>query len=616
MAALTSRHSRLALVAVFASTLAVLLATTPAEAGEDWVIRSFDARYTISEDGLVSVIEDIAVDFGSLERHGIFRDIPVEYEFDSESNRLVALLGISVDDGIAPVPFEAITGGPNIRIKIGDPDKTISGPQRYRISYTISAALNAFPDHDELYWNVTGNEWPVTIERASAIVTVPSPGIERITCFQGPTGSTDVCTSSNDELSAEFSSSATLFPGSGLTLVVGLEKGLVQVPPPVLIAPPKDDLEAAVDFFKLTAVTIGLAALTAIALLSALARLWWIAGRDRWYGDMYYIREAPEPETKPLFARETIVVEYQPPEVERRGRRLRPAEIGLLLDERADTLDVSATIVDLAVRHYLVIRELDKGGIFGVFKSQDYELESAAKPHDDLLQYEKTLYMALFDGGSTVKLSELKNQFHTDLATVKSDLYEESTTSLKLFPRNPDAVRTMYRIAGGVMAVAGAVAAFLLGSAFGAGLIGVPIVLGGVALVLLAHLMPRRTADGRLLYRRCLGFRKYMVTAEKERQAFAEKANIFHEYLPYAIVYGCVKKWAEAFEGIEGVTRDAGWYQGTHPFAAAHFANSISDFSSSISSVMASTPGGSGSSGFGGGGSSGGGGGGGGGGSW
>jgi uncharacterized membrane protein len=106
-----------------------------------------------------------------------------------------------------------------------------------------------------------------------------------------------------------------------------------------------------------------------------------------------------------------------------------------------------------------------------------------------------------------------------------------------------------------------------------------------------------------------------METAEKDRQRFAENANIFHEYLPYAIVYGCVEKWAKVFDDL-GIEPKADWYVGRHGFVPLAFASTMTDFSSSISTVMASTPGGSGGSGFGGGGFSGGGGGGGGGGSW
>jgi hypothetical protein len=406
-------------------------------------------------------------------------------------------------------------------------------------------------------------------------------------------------------------------------MVVGLTKGLVEVGPPVLVDANEDVFEQAQDMFKLNAATIPLTGVIAVVALAALGRQWWVAGRDRWFGDMYYVHDNPQEDTKPLMARDTVVVEYTPPAVGT-GRRMRPAEIGLLIDERADTLDVSATIVDLAVRRHILIKELPKEGFFGMFKSQDYELvrepgaeeTSSSGSRDGLLPFEDRLKDALFETGDTVKLSELKNKFHDDLADVKSDLYTEAVHGLKLFPANPDTIRNAYRVAGVVIAIAGGVAAYFLGKWWGAGLIGVPIVAAGVLLFFLAPLMPRRTAQGQLLYRRCLGFRLYMTRAETERQAFAEKANLFEEYLPYAIIYGCVKKWAKAFEGLGLEERGTNWYVGRRGFAVATFADSLGDFSSSISGVMASTPGGSGGSGFGGGGGAGGGGGGGGGGSW
>ena len=588
---------------------------------EGWVIRSFDVRYELQADSSFNVTEDIAVDFGNLERHGIFRDMPVEYRYDDANNRLIDVSDMSVTDGSSAVPFETSDSRPNTRIKIGDPDRLVSGRQRYVISYTVHDGLNPFPGHDELFWNVTGNDWPVAIERASATVVAPGPGIERVACFEGPTGSTTPCASSLDATSPSFQAIEEMGPGAGLTIVVGLRKGLIAVGSPNLVPTDEDTFDKIGNYLEVNLWTAGLAALAGILGLATLARLWWVAGRDRWFGNMYYVRENPPEETKPLFARETIVVEYQPPDV-RRGRRLRPAEIGLLIDERADTLDVSATIVDLAVRRHLQIKELPKGGIFGMFKSQDYELvrqdneSPVGRSLDGLLPFESRLKDALFDGERSVKLSDLKNKFHEDLAQVKSQLYEGAVGDLKLFPQNPDSVRTLYRVAGAVIAVAGAAIGYFLGSWFGAGLIGIPIAVGGGILFLLAHLMPRRTASGRVLYRRCLGFRLYMTTAEKERQAFAERANLFEEYLPYAIVYGCVTKWAKAFEGLGLEKRGSDWYVGSSAFAATQFAESVGDFSSSISSVMASTPGGSGSSGFGGGGGSGGGGGGGGGGSW
>ena len=51
--------------------------------------------------------------------------------------------------------------------------------------------------------------------------------------------------------------------------------------------------------------------------------------------------------------------------------------MGLLVDERADTLDVTATIIDLAVRGYLSIEEVPKTGWFG---RRDWRLTRLKSP--------------------------------------------------------------------------------------------------------------------------------------------------------------------------------------------------------------------------------------------
>jgi uncharacterized membrane protein YgcG len=630
---------RLALVAALA-IIAVLLSghTGQARAQTGWTITSFAATYSIDTSGGVNVTEDILVDFGSEQHHGIFRDMPVHYAYDDKHDRKIDATNIDVRDADGnPVQFDTSSSGPNLRITIGNPDVLVSGQQEYKISYLLTGALNQFTDNDEFYWNVTGNGWEASIEAAGARVVAPTnqahPNpIEKTDCFQGETGATDRCLTS--EISsghlgtaeglapltagpeASFQSRGTLFPGEGMTIVVGIEKGAVTVAPPVLVNKPR----AFADFFDLTPFTIGAMAVLLVGLLAAIARFWWVQGRDRWLGDMFYLNETPATpkaeSTKPLLAHETIVVEFTPPELDGKAkRRLRPAEIGVLLDERADTLDVTATIVDLAVRKHMTIAEEKSGGVFGLFKHKDYELTRLTPDGSDLLPYESQLKDALFDIGDTVKLSDLKNKFHDDLAKVKAALYKQATDD-GFFPRNPETVRNLIRIAGVVVGVFGGAMAYGVGALFGGGLIGVPFIVAGVLLILTANAFPRRTGTGRVLYRRSLGFRRFMVESDAPREKFAENADIFHDYLPYAIVYGCVERWAKVFKDLGIHTGTPSYYIGSGPFIAASFADSMTSFSSSISSTMASTPGGSGGSGFGGGGGSGGGGGGGGGGTW
>src|SRR5205085_11706092 len=148
-------------------------------------------------------------------------------------------------------------------------------------------------------------------------------------------------------------------------------------------------------------------------------------------------------------------------------------------------------------------------------------------------------------------------------------------------------------------------------------LLGAPVVFGVLLLLMCAHWMPRRTAKGYGVLQLTRGFRQFIEESEKDRARFAEKRNLFTEYLPYAIVFGATEKWARAFAGLDGELPEVGtWYVSPHPFTIVAFTSSMDGFTTTTAGTIASTPASSGSSGFSGGGFSGGGGGGGGGGSW
>jgi len=612
-------------LALIAAGVGLGVATDRASAQPGWTIESFDVTYDIEASGVVSVTEDIRVDFGFLQRHGIFRDMPVRYEYDDDNDRMISVGDVRVDNGAGePHEFELISSGANLRIKIGDADAFVTGEQRYRITYTLLSALNPIVDAgtgdewDEFYWNVTGNDWEAPIESASATVNLPSDSIREATCFEGPSGSTDPCDFDVTGQAATFSARQFLPTGSGLTIAVKVTKDAIDVGPPILVPAEKDFLEQLQDAFKFTPLTIGASVFVGLIGLLGLARLWWEEGRDRWHGDLFYLMEddgASPGARKPLMAHEAIVTDFEPPEV-MPGRRMRPAEIGVLVDEKADTLEVTATIIDLAVRKHLTIAETKSGGFLGLFKKTDYELTRLTTDEAGLVSFEKRTLLGIFGHSkTTVKLSDLRAKFYKHLDKIKESLYVQAVQD-KFFPRSPDSVRTIFRVAGLVVAVVGGAIGFGLGVAFGGALIGVPLVIIGLLMFILAGSMPRRTARGRALYRRSLGFKKFMVTAETERQKFAERANIFHEYLPYAIIFECVERWTKVFADLGMLDNDPYWYTGTAPMRWAYFTHSMTSFTNSVSSTIASTPGGSGGSGFGGGGSSGGGGGGGGGGSW
>ncbi len=635
---------RLALLLPALLAFAVFFAAC-GEEDTGWVIERFDVRMDIQQDGDIKVTESLVVNFNDLQRHGIFREIPVLYEWPSDDSkrRKVDIRPLSVTDFEGDsIPYSFLTYN-TINIRIGDPNRLVTGRQQYRITYVADAALNRFGDHDELYWNITGNEWTVPIDEASARVVVVGAPIQRVTCFQGPVGSTERCPDASVTGSeASFSNGRGFAPGEGLTVVVALPKGAVDIAPPVLV----DRVYGPEDLVGWMPAYIVAFLLSTLGMVAFIAFVWIRIGRDQ----------------RSAVYGETIVTEYEPPE------GLRPAEVGLLLRERVENEHVSATIVDLAARGYLRITELENEGFFG---SRDYELTLLKPPDGELQYYEQTLLGSLFntgvigalvntknplqsilemgigrllgavnsEPGSTVKLSDLKYVFAEHLSRVKKLIYARATEQ-KRFIRNPERTRRWSTVAGVVFLIAGfavavalipiaagASAAWLTGArvmvvcaAFSAGMIP-----GGIAWIIIGRALPARGAAGRELYRRILGFEQFIEVADKSRQQFYERQGIFEQYLPYAVVFGSVDRWARVFEQLGLQIPEPSYYQGyygaTGVFALSSFTDSLNHFSGSASSTIASTPGSAGGSGFSsgggsGGGSSGGGGGGGGGGSW
>ena len=297
-------------------------------------------------------------------------------------------------------------------------------------------------------------------------------------------------------------------------------------------------------------------------------------------------------------------MEFVPPD------GLRPGQVGTLIDEQANTLDVTATIIDLAVRGYLRITEIPKQGWLG---STDWQLDSL-KPGTGLKPYENTLLTALFASGPSVPLSSLKNTFAAHLKAVENELYDDMMAN-GWYRRRPDHTRAMVAVLAVLLILAGVGLTVLLAATTSFGLLGLPLVVFGLLMVFGVRIFPARTAKGYGTLRRILGFKRFIDESEKERAQFAERQNLFSEYLPYAVVFGATDKWARAFAGLDGQLPRTDWYVSDQLFTVALFSQAMGGFTTTASGTISSVPASSGGSGFSGG-SSGGGFGGGGGGSW
>jgi uncharacterized membrane protein len=560
-------------------------------ADNDFTINNFHSDTLVQNSGIVKIQETIIVDFPS-EHHGIFRYIP--YEYQNQSGK-ITYTDVSVQkvqrDGADEKYSTSLSNG-NIEIKIGDPDITINGIHTYTIDYTEKGILRHYSGYDELYWNVTGSEWGVPISSASATVRLAKDGIRQISCYQGVRESTQPCSNSTYTANTARFSASGLNPGEGLTVAVGYTAGLF----PILTVS-----HSIKEISILKQIVLGV--VPVLITLTVMIYLWMKKGRDLLMRQKYLFDPNAKEDTRPLGYKDTIVVEYTPPD------KLRPAEMGVLVDEKADQLDVTATIIDLATRGYLTIREVPKKWMFG---SVDYTLIRTKKSTGDLLSYESELLNRLFETGNLVTISSLKQKFYKDLKIVENKLNDD-VVSKKFFAQSPDKTRTMYRGTGIAVMVIGFFFLTVIGGLLSWFGLGVGLIISGGIIALVASFMPRRTAQGAEMLRRIKGYQLFISGAEKYKQQFFEKKNMFNEILPYAIVFGLTEKFAKAMKDMGIEPTQPSWYIGSGPFNTMLFASQMNAFSSSMSQVIASTPSGSGS---GGGGFSGGGFGGGGGGGW
>lgn len=551
-------------------------------------ITNYYTRIQINKDASINITESITADFTGDPHHGIFRDIPLSGKDKFGNNYKFRVGSFSVTDAQGnTIPFKQTKKyGGIVDLRIGDPDTEIETQQIYIISYKLTRAIHFFDKHDELYWNIVGNTWEVPIQKASCDVILPTslkPSDIRTVAYTGYYGSTtsDALTSITSPNTINIKSTRQLNPGEALTVVVGWPKGVINQPSTMtdVIWFLQDNL-----FYFLP-----------VIFAAGLFLLWKKQGKDPDIGRV-------------------VTVQYSLPD------KLNPAEVGTLIDEIVDMRDISASIVDLAVRKFLTIRETEKKGFLS--SKKEYTL-NLVRPYAEIMKdsqlskFEKSLIDAIFNGLDFAHMEDLQNRFYIHIPKLKKQLYD-SMLSHKYFTHRPDETRSSYQSAGFVVAVLGFI--LLIGVSF---VWGLSILLCGIMLIIAARLMPRKTRIGKEALIGIKGFEEYLSRAEKQEIDYQERNNIFQKFLPYAMALGIAEKWARTFEGLDIQPPD--WYSGSdmQTFSTLMFVNNLNMASSNWTSSMISTPrtqGGSGSffsggSGFGGG-FSGGGGGGGGGGGW
>jgi hypothetical protein len=634
----------------------VLIGSGIAAAASETIL-SFASHIAVDPDASMRVTETIkVVSAGDQIKRGIYRDFPTTYKDHAGNKYVVSFVTLAVARDGKPEAYHTEPLSNGVRIYMGRKEYVLPpGEYTYTLTYRTDRQLGFFKDHDELYWNVTGNGWNFPIETTSAAVTLP-PGVPAgkmvLEGYTGPMGAKgkNYTAEVTPDGKADFQTTRSLNAREGLTIVVSWPKGFVMEP-----SVSEKTVHILKDNLTLLVAVIGLAVILLYYLL-----VWFAAGRDP--------------------ARGTLMPIYSPPD------DLSPASMRFMAEMGYDDKVFAAAVIDMAVKGYLSIRE----------KSAKYTLTKTGDNPSKLSPEEKKIAAQFFQTGGTISL-EQKN--HTRIAAAQNAL----RTSLALSFEKTHFVTNRKAFVTGVVISTIAVAAsflsaldqpdvlflglWLTGWSIGvvflavmvvklwyqvftggrkmgttAGSLGAAAVMTGFALpffgaeifvlIILAqsspalvgllvvvvvmnmafyHLLKAPTMLGRRILDRIEGFKMFLSATEGDRlrrMAPLERTpELYEKYLPYALALDVEQAWTEQFTDVlsaamrpDGSGYQPGWYSGStfDGTRTGGFAGAVGTSLSSAISSSATAPGSrSGSSGGGGGGgSSGGGGGGGGGGGW
>jgi hypothetical protein len=490
--------------------LLALAASVSAQGAPGWQLRDFHSIVNVAGDGSAVILERLDLSCLQMapgkEFHGIQRLIPVESTGPLGTKRRLYLKALGVTDGDGhTLPYRVRIWGGQTEIRVPMLGRT-GDSRTVEVGYFIHNAVRYNPDHDEVYWNLTSSTLPMPAEQASATVFLPEKAIEGLRAqgfISGPYGGT--LSGQVNGASVEFVAPRGVGAHEAFAVEVVVPKGVFHRPwwpwralwfmesNPILFMP----------------------------LMVFLVMLW----IRRLKGNLPTVG---------------VVTEYEPPQ------GLTPAEAGTLLTDRVEPRDITATLLDLAVRGYVKIEEDNSEG------HPDYIIR-LMKPRDQwrgLTNYEIDMLFNTFYGGQWTKLSSLKLRFVVAVPSMRTGILNALIDKgmYRVDPVSAQVYRMVLAILVGLLLLAVPFTGWI--KLYDAGPLAVALV---AASVLIVYVMGRNlTAKSLVGMRACAaveGFREFMERVDADRLKRASPKQV-ERCLPYAMALGVEHNWAEHFAGI------------------------------------------------------------------
>jgi uncharacterized membrane protein YgcG len=507
----------------------------PAHAGKTLEWTRLDSDITVLLNGDLRIVETNVIDFtGGTFTFG-YRDV--------DMSRLTSIHVEGASQDGLPLRYEtSLADQRNFRIQYYFPI-AIAEQRTFILTYTVQGATRYYPDGDQVYWSgvyAARNGFPVLNSRVT--VHLPDGAVASNAGAYGPAYT--LSGAGTNVVVAE--ASEPIASGQEFEMRVQFPHGIITGSPAAwqLAFDQERDFEENVkprnNFgFLLIALLLGIGG-PALAVV-----LWFVFGRD------------------PYMPRIADSLNEPPAD-------LPPGLAGTLIDERADMQDIVATLVDLARRGVVLIKEGSATSYYDQtfargpnFPARTFDAPASQSAGDiALASHERALVVALdLDRKQENSLSQMRDLFYQFIPGIQGALYGE-LVARGCYHNSPDESRHAYsQIARSLLIAAGVFGAlcviWLWRVADTAILVAIGLALAGLALLLVARAMPVRTRKGAEMRERAEAFRRYLQNIEKYTDV-KTATDLYDRYLPYAIACGLDRTWTQKFAAAKAPA--PAWY--------------------------------------------------------
>lgn len=513
----------------------------------------YDETMHLDDHGVATVVIEATFDMGNGSSAGPALSFPRRVEVSPDQGRprfreiTNTVLSVTSATG-APTALRHTSTVDTDLFRIGTQTHQVRGVQRYTVTVQIDGLVTVTDQGDELNWEAV--DAVDTIARKEAHFTIEAPGVAQslhcTTNLQQP----GACVTQNPGALAQASVS-DLDAADAVLITASYPSGsFTEVSEDYTVH------RTLADRFPLTAVDILGGLGFGVAGLIGSVTYVLTHGRDRRWDSTRAGDLTPPPDTRVVVGRRhRVPLRFEPP------TDTLPGEVGFLVETHTEINQITATLIDLAVRGFLTVHREDDAS---------WTFRRTSADASALVTYERTVLKRLFP--------KVKGHIRATSSTEEATRARGSFTSTReaiarrvgargWFRVPPDKARFRSHRFGVIIAMVGLLTLIPFVGFMGLGLWSAGIIMAGICVLAIMPFTPSRTPQGSAIYEQAMGFQDFLSNPDPELIDWKHSGDVFSRCLPWAVVFGVDEQWTALFQRLtdEGRYRpQLAWYETLH----------------------------------------------------